>query len=144
MLGPTTRTGDGWPETSCGAVPERAVVVGLEVSPGTSHVTVWTSTPRTVIGPSGRKAQDVQAALEAGDHTVCVGHNGPPRLPRLAVYRRLLARLVAPCRTRPQDAWRPRVRLPDVLNPCQLRLGPYPDAERQLGPLSVVQCLGAA
>ena len=56
-----------------GAVPESAVVVGLEVSAESSHVTVWTTTPMLVIGSRGRTAEMVRDAIAAA-----VGH--PVRL----------------------------------------------------------------
>ena len=48
----------------CDALPAQAVVVGVEISSGSSYVTIWTTTPAEVIGSRGRMAESIREALE--------------------------------------------------------------------------------
>jgi hypothetical protein len=43
-------------------LPDHAVIVGLEVSADLSYVTLWTTTPLSVIGPRGAMAETLRAA----------------------------------------------------------------------------------
>jgi predicted RNA-binding protein YlqC (UPF0109 family) len=45
------------------ALPDEAVIVGLEVSVDSSYVTVWTTTPRQVIGKGGRGAETIRDVI---------------------------------------------------------------------------------
>jgi hypothetical protein len=44
-------------------LPDDAVIVGLEVSADLSYVTLWTTTPLSVIGPRGAMAETLRAAV---------------------------------------------------------------------------------
>jgi hypothetical protein len=46
-----------------GAMPDSAVVVGLEVSADSGHVSVWTTTHATVVGPRGHVAESIRRAV---------------------------------------------------------------------------------
>lgn len=44
--------------------PPEADIVGVEISADRSYVTIWTTTPRAIIGPGGQLAETVRRSLE--------------------------------------------------------------------------------